>query len=137
VSVIATMTLVLAAASGGNPHQRPERFAAVPYVIQVVPDLQVRDRYGSVDSVPLPAQPDVPASLVTPLPSVRADRSFYAQVQGVPAAAPALGHGWSLPFYVARVVRSGCRLGPGMAFTVLPSMASEDWPPGSTRRRDR
>ena len=53
VSVIATMTLVLAAASGGNPHQHPERFAAVPYVIQVDPDLQVRDLYGLVDSVPL------------------------------------------------------------------------------------
>ena len=107
VSVIATMTLVLAAASGGNPHQRPERFAAVPYVIQVDPDLQVRDRYGSVDSVPLLAQPDVPASVVTQLPGVLADRSFYAQVQGVPAAEPALGHGWSSAAFAPYVLTSG------------------------------
>ena len=107
VSVIATMTLVLAAASGGNPHQRPERFAAVPYVIQVDPDLQVRDRYGSVDSVPLLAQPDVPASLVTQLPGMLADRSFYAQVQGMPAAEPALGHGWSSAAFAPYVLTSG------------------------------
>jgi putative ABC transport system permease protein len=107
VSVIATMTLVLAAASGGNPHQRPERFAAVPYVIQVDPDLQVRDRYGSVDSVPLLAQPDVPAPVVTQLPGVLADRSFYAQVQGMPAAEPALGHGWSSAAFAPYVLSSG------------------------------
>jgi putative ABC transport system permease protein len=107
VSVIATMTLVLAAASGGNPHQRPERFAAVPYVIQVDPNLQVRDRYGSVDSVPLLAQPDVPASVVTQLPGVLTDRSFYAQVQGVPAAQPALGHGWSSAAFAPYVLTSG------------------------------
>ncbi len=95
VSVIATMTLVLAAASGGNPHQRPERFAAVLYVIQADPDLLVRDRYGSVDSVPLLAQPDVPASVIRSLPGAIPDRSFYAQVAGRPAAQPALGHGWS------------------------------------------
>jgi putative ABC transport system permease protein len=111
VSVIATMTLVLAAASGGNPHQRPERFAAAPYVIQVDPALQVRDRYGSVDSVPLLAQPDVPASVVTQLPGVLPDRSFYAQVQGVPgtqpAAQPALGHGWSSAAFAPYVLTSG------------------------------
>lgn len=107
VSVIAMMTLVLAAASGGNPHQRPERFAAVPYVIQVDPSLQVRDRYGSVDAVPLLAQPDVPASVVTQLPGVLADRSFYAQVQGVPAAQPALGHGWSSAAFAPYVLTSG------------------------------
>ena len=99
VSVIATMTLVLAAASGGNPHQHPERFAAVQYVIQVDPDLQVRDRYGSVDSVPLLAQPDVPAWSSPNCRRCSLTGSFYAQVQGVPAALPAaqpaLGHGWS------------------------------------------
>ena len=41
VSVIAMMTLVLAAASAGNPHQRPERFAAAPFVIHVDPSLRV------------------------------------------------------------------------------------------------
>lgn len=107
VSVIATMTLVLAAASGGNAHQRPERFAAVPYVIQVDPNLQVRDRYGSVESVPLLAQPDVPASVVTQLPGAISDRSFYAQVQGVPAAQPALGHGWSSAAFAPYVLTSG------------------------------
>jgi putative ABC transport system permease protein len=107
VSVIAMMTLVLAAASGGNPHQRPERFAAVPYVIQADPDLQVRDRYGSVDLVPLLAQPDVPASVLARLPGAIPDRSFYAQVQGVPAAWPALGHGWSSAAFAPYVLISG------------------------------
>ena len=106
VSVIAAMTLVLAAASGGSAYQRPERFAAVPYVIQADPDLQVRDRYGSVDSVPLLAQPDVPASAITRLPGAIPDRSFYAQVQGVPAQ-PALGHGWSSAAFAPYVLTSG------------------------------
>jgi putative ABC transport system permease protein len=107
VSVIATMTLVLAAASDSNPHQRPERFAAVPYVIQADPDLQVRDRFGSVDSVPLLAQPDVPASVLAQLPGAVPDRSFYAQVQGAPAAQPALGHGWSSAAFAPYVLTSG------------------------------
>jgi putative ABC transport system permease protein len=107
VSVIATMTLVLAAASGGNAHQRPERFGAVTYVIQVDPNVQVRDRYGSVDSVPLLAQPDVPASVITQLLGAIPDRSFYAQVQGVPAAQPALGHGWSSAAFAPYVLTSG------------------------------
>lgn len=95
VAVIAMMTLVLAAASGGTAHQRPERFAAAPFVIQVDPNLQVRTRNGSVDSVPLLAQPPVPASVIAQLPGAVGDRSFYAQVQGAPAGQPALGHGWS------------------------------------------
>ena len=107
VSVIATMTLVLAAASGGNAHQRPERFAAAPFVIQVDPNLQVRDRYGSVDSVPLLAQPDVPASVITQLPGAIPDRSFYAQVEGASAAQPALGHGWSSAAFAPYVLTSG------------------------------
>jgi len=107
VSVIATMTLVLAAASDGNAHQRPERFAAVPYVIQVDPSLQVHDRYGSTDSVPLLAQPDVPASVINQLPGVIPDRSFYAQVQGEPAAQPALGHGWSSAEFAPYILTSG------------------------------
>jgi putative ABC transport system permease protein len=107
VSVIAMMTLVLAAASGGGARQRPERFAAVPYVIQADPDLQVRDRYGSVDSVPLLAQPDVPAPVVARLRHTMPDRSFYAQVQGVPAAGPALGHGWSSAAFAPYVLTAG------------------------------
>jgi putative ABC transport system permease protein len=108
VSVIATMTLVLAAASAGNPHQRPERFAAVPYVIQVTPDLQARNHYdGSIDSVPLPAQPDVPASVIARLPGAIPDRTFYAQVQGAPGIQPALGHGWSSAAFAPYVLTSG------------------------------
>jgi putative ABC transport system permease protein len=107
VSVIAMMTLVVAAASGGNPHQRPERFAAVPYVIQVDPNLQVRDRDGSVDSVPLLAQPDVPASVSRQLPGAIPDRSFYAQVQSAPTAQPTLGHGWSSAAFAPYVLTSG------------------------------
>jgi putative ABC transport system permease protein len=107
VSVIATMALVLAAASGGGAHQSPERFGSVPFVIQADPSLQVRDRYGSIDSVPLLAQPDVPASAIAQLPGAIPDRSFYAQVQGVPAAQPALGHGWSSAAFAPYVLTSG------------------------------
>jgi putative ABC transport system permease protein len=107
VSVIATMTLVLAAAAGGTAHQRPERFAAAPYVIQVDPDLQVRDRYGSLDSVPRPSQPAVPASVIARLPGAVPDRSFYAQVAGAPAGPPALGHGWSSAAFAPYALASG------------------------------
>lgn len=108
VSVIATMTLVLAAASGGGPHARPERFAAAPYVIQVNPNLQVRDSGGELDTVPLLAQPDIPAAVITQLPGAIADRSFYAQVQGVSGSAgPALGHGWSSAAFAPYVLTSG------------------------------
>jgi putative ABC transport system permease protein len=107
VSVIATTTLVLAAASGGSAHQRPERFAAVPYVIQVDPNLQVRDRDGLVDSVPLLAQPGVPAAVIAQLPGAITDRSFYAQVQGVHGDQPALGHGWSSAAFAPYVLTSG------------------------------
>ncbi|HXT91583.1 MAG TPA: FtsX-like permease family protein [Trebonia sp.] len=107
VSVIAMMTLVLAAASAGSAHQRPERFAAAPFVIQVDPNLQVHDRNGSVDAVPLLAQPAVPASVIAQLPGVVSDRSFYAQVQGAPAGQPALGHGWSSAAFAPYVLASG------------------------------
>ena len=93
VSVIATMALVLAAADGGG-HRSPERFAAAPFVIQADPALRVRDRDG-IDTVPLLEQPDVAASDVAHLPGATADRSFYAQLAGMPAAQPPLGHGWS------------------------------------------
>jgi putative ABC transport system permease protein len=107
VSVIATMALVLAAASGGTAHQRPERFAAVPFVIQVDPNVQVRDRNGSLDSVAFLEQPSVPAPVVAQLPSAIGDRSFYAQVQGAPATQPALGHGWSSAALAPYVLTSG------------------------------
>ena len=107
VSVLAMMTLVLAAASGGTAHQRPERFAAAPFVIQVDPNLQVRTRNGPVDSVPLLAQPAVPASVIAQLPGAVGDRSFYAQVQGAPAGQPALGHGWSSAAFAPYALASG------------------------------
>ena len=107
VSVIAMMALVLAAASGGNAHQRPERFAAAAYVIQVDPNLQVRDRNGSLDSVPLLAQPAVPPRSSPSCPARSRDRTFYAQVQGAPAAQPALGHGWSSAGFAPYVLTSG------------------------------
>ena len=119
VSVVATMALVLAAASGGNAHQRPERFAGVPFVIQVDPTLQVRDRYGSLDAVPLPTQPDVPASVISRLPGAIPDRSFYAQVaqvgqdgqdgqaQDASTAQPDLGHGWSSAAFAPYDLTSG------------------------------
>jgi len=107
VSVIAMMTLVLAAASAGNPHQRPERFAAARYVIQVDPRLRVRDGDGPVDMVPLLAQPDVPAAVIALLPGAIPDRSFYAQVDGVAETQPALGHGWSSAAFAPYVLTAG------------------------------
>ena len=126
---------MLAAASGGNPHQRPERFAAVPYVIQVDPNLQVRDRYGSVDSVPLLAQPDVPASVVTQLPGALTDRSFYAQVPGVPATEPALGHGWSSAAFAPYVLTSGHAPNSDDEIVVAgrPSAVASLWSPQADR----
>ena len=106
VSVIATMTLVLTAANSGGGHQSPERFAAAPFVVQADPALRVRDADG-VDTVPLPQQPDVPASAVARLPGATADRSFYAQLAGVPAVQPPLGHGWSSAAFAPYRLTSG------------------------------
>jgi putative ABC transport system permease protein len=105
VSVIATMALVLAAADGGA-HRSPERFAAAPFVIAADPALRVRDA-GGVDTVPLLEQPDVPASAVARLPGATVDRSFYAQLAGVPAAQPPLGHGWSSAAFAPYRLSSG------------------------------
>ena len=106
VSVIATMTLVLTAANSGGGHQSPERFAAAPFVIQADPALRVHDADG-VDTVPLPQQPDVPASALARLPGATADRSFYAQLAGVPAVQPPLGHGWSSAAFARYRLTSG------------------------------
>jgi putative ABC transport system permease protein len=106
VSVIATMALVLAAANGGGGHRSPERFAAARFVIAADQDLRVRDA-GGVDTVPLPEQPDVPASAVARLPDTAVDRSFYAQLAGVPAAQPPLGHGWSSAAFAPYRLSSG------------------------------
>jgi putative ABC transport system permease protein len=105
VSVIATMTLVLTAANGGG-HQSPERFAAAPFVIQADPALRVHDA-GGVGVVPLLQQPDVPASAIAQLPAVTTDRSFYAQLAGVPATQPTLGHGWSSAAFAPYRLSSG------------------------------
>ena len=106
VSVIATMTLVLTAANSGGGHQSPERFAAAPFVIQADPALRVHDADGD-DTVPLLQQPDVPASAVARLPGAAADRSFYAQLAGVPAVQPPLGHGWSSAAFAPYRLSSG------------------------------
>ena len=106
VSVIATMTLVLTAANSGGGHQSPERFAAAPFVIQADPALRVHDADGD-DTVPLLQQPDVPASAVARLPGAAADRSFYAQLAGVPAVQPPLGHGWSSAAFAPYRLTSG------------------------------
>jgi putative ABC transport system permease protein len=97
VGIVATMALVLGAASAGGVHQSPSRFGAVPFVIRAEPSLVVRDRYGSLDTVPFPSQPAVPASAVARFAgTARPDRSFFAQVLGTQAGGlPALGHGWS------------------------------------------
>ena len=106
VSVIATMTLVLTAADGGGGHRSPLRFAAAPFVIQADPALRVHDADG-VDTVPLLEQPDVAASAIAQLPAATADRSFYAQLAGVPATQPTLGHGWSSAAFAPYRLSSG------------------------------
>jgi putative ABC transport system permease protein len=106
VSVIATMTMVLAAANGGGGHRSPERFAAAPFVIEADPTLRVHDA-GGVDTVPLPQQPDVPASAIAQLPRAVGDRSFYAQLEGVPVSQPTLGHGWSSAAFAPYRLSSG------------------------------
>jgi putative ABC transport system permease protein len=106
VSVIATMTLVLAAANGGGGHRSPERFAAAPFVIEADPTLRARDADGT-DTVPLLQQPVVPASAIARLPGATADRSFYAQLAGVPADQPPLGHGWSSAAFAPYRLSSG------------------------------
>ena len=60
-----------------------------------------------VDTVPLLQQPDVPASAIAQLPAATADRSFYAQLAGVPATQPALGHGWSSAAFAPYRLSSG------------------------------
>ena len=87
-------------------HQAPERFAAAPFVIQADPSLRVHDADG-VDTVPLLQQPDVPASAIAALPAATADRSFYAQLAGVPATQPTLGHGWSSAAFAPYRLSSG------------------------------
>jgi len=106
VSVIATMALVLAAADDGGGHRSPERFAAAPFVIHADPALRVRDRDG-IDTVPLLQQPDIAPAAVAQLPGATADRSFYAQLAGVPAARPPLGHGWSSAAFAPYRLASG------------------------------
>ncbi|HXL96566.1 MAG TPA: ABC transporter permease [Streptosporangiaceae bacterium] len=97
VGIVATMALVLGAAGAGGVQQSPSRFGAVPFVITAEPSLVVRDRYGSLDKVPFPSQPAVPASAVARFTgAARPDRSFFAQVLGAQTGGlPALGHGWS------------------------------------------
>src|SRR6202522_806223 len=97
VGIVATMALVLGAAGAGGVHQSRSRFGAVPFVIRAEPSLVVRDRYGSLDMVPFPSQPAVPASAVARFTgAARPDRSFFAQVLGAQTGGlPALGHGWA------------------------------------------
>ncbi|HKT05443.1 MAG TPA: ABC transporter permease, partial [Rugosimonospora sp.] len=93
VAVIATMALVLTAASDGNPHREPVRFAAAPAVIRAKPAIHVTDRFGTPTDVSVAEQPELPASVVTGLAGATPDRTFYAMLPGGPA--DQAGHGWS------------------------------------------
>jgi putative ABC transport system permease protein len=106
VSVIATMAVVASAASASTAYQRPERFAAVRFVIRADPAMTVHD-LGGTDTVPFLQQPDVPAAALRQLPGTIPDRSFYAQVLGVEASQPALGHGWSAAAFAPYTLTSG------------------------------
>src|SRR6202522_3591233 len=81
VGIVATMALVLGAAGAGGVQQSPSRFGAVPFVITAEPSRVVRDAGGSLDKVPFPSQPAVPASRPARFPGpARPDRSHFAQV---------------------------------------------------------
>lgn len=104
VAVIATMALVLGAASS-DPHRLPRRFAAAPAVVQADPNLRLRDRYGTPTAVPFAEQPALPASVVARFPGAVLDRSFPARVPGGPS--DLVGHGWSSAAFTPYVLASG------------------------------
>ncbi len=107
VSVIATMTLVLAAANGGGGHQSPERFAAVPFVIEADPALRVHDADGvGVGAAAAAAR----RSRVRRRTAARRDRrpQLLRSARGRrPPLQPALGHGWSSAAFAPYRLSSG------------------------------
>ncbi|QKG23469.1 FtsX-like permease family protein [Actinomadura verrucosospora] len=104
VAVIATMALVLGAASD-DPHRLPRRFAAAPAVVQADPNLRLRDRYGTPTAVPFAEQPDLPAAAVAAFPGAALDRAFPARLPGGPAGQ--VGHGWSSAAFAPYTLTSG------------------------------
>ncbi|MFC5186657.1 FtsX-like permease family protein [Actinomadura harenae] len=100
VAVIATMALVLGAASA-DPHRLPRRFAAAPAVVQADPNLRLRDRYGT----PTAEQPALPASVVARFPGAALDRSFPVRTPGGPA--DQVGHGWASAAFAPYALVSG------------------------------
>ena len=103
VSVIATMTLVLAAANSG-PHGTPQRFAAVPAVVRAAPALQVKDRWGSTDTVPLAEQPALSPAPARRIPARHPGPDLPGPVPERPGGA---GAGWasrSIPWHAGRAV---------------------------------
>ncbi|MEV4258591.1 hypothetical protein AB0J52_36000, partial [Spirillospora sp. NPDC049652] len=104
VAVIATMALVLAAASS-DPHRLPRRFAAAPAVVQADPNLRLRDRYGTPTAVPFAEQPSVPSSVIARFPGAVPDRSFAARLPGGPS--DQVGHGWSSAAFAPYALASG------------------------------
>ncbi|RFU42285.1 ABC transporter permease [Actinomadura logoneensis] len=104
VAVIATMALVLGAASS-DPHRLPQRFAAAPAVVQADPNLRLRDRYGTSTAVPFTEQPPLPSAVVARFPDAVPDRSFAARLPGGPS--DQVGHGWSSAAFTPYALASG------------------------------
>jgi putative ABC transport system permease protein len=104
VAVIATMALVLGAASD-DPHRLPRRFAAAPAVVQADPNLRLRDRYGTPTAVPFAEQPALPAAALAAFPGAALDRTFPARLPGGPS--DQVGHGWSSAAFAPYTLASG------------------------------
>ncbi|MCO5969304.1 FtsX-like permease family protein [Actinoallomurus soli] len=104
VAVIATMALVLGAASD-DPHRLPRRFAAAPVVVQADPNLRLRDRYGTPTAVPFAEQPALSAAVLARFPGAALDRTFPARLPGGPA--DQVGHGWSSAAFAPYTLTSG------------------------------
>ncbi|MEV5573560.1 FtsX-like permease family protein [Spirillospora sp. NPDC052269] len=104
VAVIATMALVLGAASA-DPHRSPQRFAAAPAVVQADPNLRLRDRYGTPTAVPFAEQPALPASVIARFPGAALDRSFPVRLSD--GASDRVGHGWASAAFAPYSLVSG------------------------------
>lgn len=104
VAVIATMALVLGAASD-DPHRLPRRFAAASAVVQADPNLRLRDRYGTPTAVPFAEQPALPAAIIARFPGAALDRTFPARLPGGPS--DQVGHGWSSAAFAPYALTSG------------------------------
>jgi len=104
VGLIAAMGLVLAASVAAPP--RPAmRYVTAVTVVAPQDTLTVSTAYDT-RTERLAESPGLPADLVARLAAGVPDRTFYAQLAGVPAREPA-GHGWSSARYTGYPLTAG------------------------------